>query len=86
MPVHFSFLPPSVMGRLKIYVLLFRHINNLKARMLSGCDVYYGALRVEYCLALCSRVVLFSIVITSLWEERAGLCAFRAFACLLCMR
>ena len=30
--------------------------------------------RVESCLALCSRVVLFSIVITSLGEERTGIC------------
>ena len=34
----------------------------------------------ESCLALCSRVfeVLFSTVVTSLGEERAGLCASRA--------
>ena len=30
--------------------------------------------------------VLFSIVITSLGEERAGLCDSRAFVCLFCMR
>ena len=54
--------------------------------MLSDCVAYYGAFRVESCLALCSRVVLFIIVITSLWEERAGLCAFRTFAGLFCMR
>ena len=44
--------------------------------------------RVESCLALCSRVViflvLFSIVIISLWEERAGLCASRVIVCLFC--
>ena len=40
------------------------------------------------CLALCARVyfffflVLVSILITSLGEERAGLCASRAFVCL----
>ena len=37
----------------------------------------------------CSLVffsVLFSIVITSLGAERAGLCVFRAFVCLFCMR
>ena len=39
-----------------------------------------------FCLALCSRVfqLPFSIVITSLGEERAGLCASRAFVCLFC--
>ena len=43
------------------------------------CGVYYGEFHVESCLALCSRVfsVLFSIVITSLEEERAGLCVSR---------
>ena len=30
--------------------------------------------------------ILFSIVITSLGEEGAGLCASRAFVCLFCMR
>ena len=45
------------------------------------CGFYYGVLH----LALCSRVALLSIVITSLGEERAGLCAFRAFVCLYCM-
>ena len=30
--------------------------------------------------------VLFSIVITSFCEERAGLCASRAFVCLFCTR
>ena len=39
------------------------------------------------CLALWSRVfffsVLISIVITLLWEERAGLCASRAFDLLI---
>ena len=34
---------------------------------------YYRALHVVSCLALCSRVVLPSIMITSLGEERAGL-------------
>ena len=39
-------------------------------------------------LAHCSHVftVLFSIVITSLGEERAGLYASRALVCLSCMR
>ena len=43
--------------------------------------LYYGAFHVESCFALCSCVflVLFSIVITSLGEERAGLLASRAF-------
>ena len=47
------------------------------------CDYYYGAFRVESCLALFSRVFCFSpfsIVITSLGEERAGLCA--SYICL----
>ena len=44
--------------------------------------LYYGAFHVESCLALCFRVCCspFSIVITSLGEEGAGLCASRAFA------
>ena len=38
---------------------------------------YYWPFHVKSCLALCSRVlsVLFDIVITSLREERAGICA-----------
>ena len=28
--------------------------------------------------------VLLSIVTTSVWEERVGLCAFHAFVCLFC--
>ena len=48
------------------------------------CGFCYGVFRVESCLALFSRVVLFSIVITSLGEERAGLCAFRAFVYFAC--
>ena len=46
---------------------------------------YYGAFGVESCLALCSRVlsVLFSTVIALLGEERAGLCASRAFVVIL---
>ena len=43
--------------------------------------------RVQSCLALCPRVcsVLFtcSILIISTGEERAGLCASRAFVCLV---
>ena len=35
--------------------------------ILTLCGFYYGAFHVESCLALCSR---FSIVITSLGEER----------------
>ena len=45
------------------------------------CGFYYEAFHVASCLALCSRV-FFSIVITSLGEERAGVCGFRAFVCL----
>ena len=48
--------------------------------------LYYRAFHVESCLALFSRVlVLFSFVITSLGEERAVLCASRAFVCLFCV-
>ena len=49
------------------------------------CGVYFDAFRVESCLALCSRVfsILFSSVITSLGEERAGPYVVRA--CLSCM-
>ena len=45
----------------------------------------YGELHVsKYSRVLCPRVSSFSIVVTSLWEEGAGLCASRAFVCLLC--
>ena len=46
-----------------------------------SCVLYYGAFQVESYLALYSYVlvVLFSIVITSLGEERAGIYASRAF-------
>ena len=39
-------------------------------------------------LAICFRMFsdLCSIVITSLGEERAGICASRAFVCLFCTR
>ena len=57
--------------------------------------VYYGVFRFASCLALCSRVFFFffffvffspfSIVISSLGEEIAGLCAFCAFVCLFCI-
>ena len=45
-------------------------------RSLSGFVVFCGAFHIESCLALCSLLlsVLFSIVITSFGEERAGLC------------
>ena len=41
-----------------------------------------------FCLELCSYVFvfLFRIMITSLGEERAGLCASRAVIYLFCMR
>ena len=44
-------------------------------RSLFGFVVYCGTFHIESCLALCSLLsVLFSIVITSFGEERAGLC------------
>ena len=47
------------------------------------CGFNYGSFRIEYCLALCSRVFSpFSIVIISTEEERAGLRASRTFVCL----
>ena len=48
------------------------------------CGFYYGSFRVESGLSNCYRVlsVLFSILITSLGEESAGVCAFRAIVCL----
>ena len=47
-----------------------------------------------FCVCVCVCVFFFfffffshfSIVITSLWEERARLCASRAFVCLFCTR
>ena len=49
---------------------------------------YYGTFHVECYLALCSGVVFSpsSIVITSLREERAGLCVSRAFVSLFFTR
>ena len=46
------------------------------------CGFYYGAFHVESCVALFVRDFwsLVSIVTTSLEEERAGICASRAFA------
>ena len=52
---------------------------------LFGFAVFTTGLALLSCLTLCFRV-LFSIVITSLGEERAGLCASRAFVCLFCAR
>ena len=50
--------------------------------------LYYGAIHVKSCLALCSRDFFnpFSIVITLVGEERAGLCTSRAFVCLFYTR
>ena len=45
---------------------------------LFGFAVFTTGLALLSCLTLCFRV-LFSIVITSLGKERAGLCACRAF-------
>ena len=48
---------------------------------------YYGALHVVLPCSLFSCCVSpFSIVITSLGEERADLCASSAFVCLFCTR
>ena len=51
------------------------------------CVFYYGSFHVEACLVLCPRAfsVLFTIVITSLGEETAGLYASRTFVCLSCV-
>ena len=52
------------------------------------CGFYYEAFYVESYLAVCPHVlsVLFSIMITSHGEEKAGLYVSRAFACVLCKR
>ena len=59
------------------------------------CGFHFGVFHVESCLALCSRVVVvlllffqsfFSIVISSLAEETAGLWSFSCILCLLCTR
>ena len=48
---------------------------------------YYGELHFVLPCSLSSCCVSpFSIVITSLGEERAGLCASSAFVCLFCTR
>ena len=50
-----------------------------------GREFYHGAFHAESLLfVLVFFSVLFGIVITSLGEERAGLCAFRTFVCLFC--
>ena len=55
-------------------------------RQCSWCCSYCMWIHVVSCLILCSRMsVLFSIMITLLGEERAGLCASQAFICLFCM-
>ena len=50
------------------------------------CDLCHGALNVlKSSRALCPRFsVCFSILITSLGEGEAGLCASRTFVCLFC--
>ena len=50
------------------------------------CGLLYGALNVlKSSRALCPRFsVCFSILIISLGEEGAGLCASRRFVCLFC--
>ena len=50
--------------------------------------LYCEAFHAEYCLFPYAYIfsVLFSIVISSLGEERAGLFAFRVFVCLFCRR
>ena len=50
------------------------------------CGLYHGTLNVlKSSHALCPRFsVCFSILITSLGEEGAGLCASRTFVCLFC--
>ena len=52
------------------------------------CGFYYGAFHVESCFDLCCRgfAVLFGIVIISLGEERADICASRGIGCLFCTR
>ena len=52
------------------------------------CGLYHGALNVlKSSRALCPRFsVCFSILITSLGEEGAGLCASRTFVCLFVLR
>ena len=47
---------------------------------------FVWSLALHFVLVLLFFSVLFSIVITSFGEERADLCAFRAFVCLFCMR
>ena len=52
------------------------------------CGLYYGALHVLQSVLPCSLSSYFfiplSIVITSLGEEGAAICASRAFVCLFC--
>ena len=53
------------------------------------CSFYYGLFHVKTCLVFCfSRIfpLLLSIMITSLGEKRAGLCASREFVRLSSMR
>ena len=47
------------------------------------CEAIYSTRRFVLCLSLCHFVLVFfsplSTAITSLWEERSNLCAFRTF-------
>ena len=56
-----------------------------------GCGVYLWhsldfSINVFPCSLLSCFSALFSIVTTSLGEERAGICVSRAFVCLFCTR
>ena len=71
----------------KLYVhlrqLLAKQKQTLSVSLTPCCFVVYSKRRFVVCLSVCQFVLVFfspfSIAITSLWEERANLSAFRTF-------
>ena len=78
------FLSPTVVcaaDRSKAVVPMFFLLCVALWVLLRGASYF----KVFLCSLFSCFVIPFSIVITSLVEEGAGLCASRAFVCLLCM-
>ena len=75
--------PPPPIGRSKAMAVLKRWSRCYSVWL---CGLYYGALHdlVFPCSLSSCFVIPFSIVITWLGEEGAGLCASRAFVCCCC--
>ena len=71
------------MYRIKALISLHCRETNCIVRLTPCCFVVYSTRRFVVCLSVCPFVLVFfspfSIEITSLWEERANLSAFRTF-------